>query len=308
MPRFFKYVSPIIFTFIISGVNSSLLAQELEPRLLTNIPVKSNILAVGYGYAWGDMLLDPAITIENFNAKINSFMGAYVRSIKLFGMSGKVDVVVPFSIADWSGTYNGNYEEASQTGFGDLRMRLSVNFLGAPPISLTEIKDYKPKSIMGFSLQVIAPTGAYDSSILPNLGANRWAFKTQLGFAQHFNKDWIMELYLSSWFFTPNNNYLNGKELKQSPFLGIKGHLIKTFKNRMWATIDVGYGYGAEPTVDGVKKNVTISSYVIGASAAVPIGIKHTLRFTAKSSFRIKQGPDFDGLFITYQYFWNKNK
>jgi len=308
MPRFYKYVISIIFTYIISGVNSSLLAQELEPRLLTNIPIKSNVLAAGYGYAWGDMLLDPAITIENFNAKSNSFIGAYARSIKLFGMSGKVDVVVPFSTTDWSGTYNGNYEEASQTGFGDLRMRLSVNFLGAPPISLSEIKDYKPKSIMGFSLQVIAPTGVYDSSILPNLGANRWAFKTQFGFAQHFNNNWIMELYLSSWFFTPNNNYLNGKELKQSPFFGIKGHLIKTFKNRMWATIDVGYGYGAEPTVDGVKKNVTISSYVVGASAAVPIGFNHTLRFTAKSSFRIKQGPDFDGLFISYQYFWNKNK
>jgi len=283
-------------------------SQELEPRLLSNIPLKSNVFVIGYGYASGNMLLDPAVPIEDFNANINSFVGAYARSLKFFGMSGKFDVVVPYSAADWSGTYNGNYEESSQTGFGDIRMRFSFNFLGAPPISLAELKEYKPKTIMGFSTQVIAPTGTYDSTILPNLGSNRWSFKTQLGLAQYLEKNWIMEFYVSTWFFTPNTNYLNGRELKQSPFLGIKAHVIKTFNNRMWFTADLGYGYGAKVKVDDVKKNVTISSYIFGASVAVPINNKHTLRLIGKSSFRIKQGPDIDGLFLSYQYFWNTSK
>ncbi len=150
MPRYFAFY---FFIFIISTMLQSnfLYAQELEARLLTNIPVKSNVLATGYGYASGNILIDPAIPIEDFNAKLNSFMGAYARSIQFFGMSSKIDIVVPFTIADWSGTFNGNYEESSQTDFGDIRIRFSFNYLGAPAISLAEFKDYRPKTIMGFS-------------------------------------------------------------------------------------------------------------------------------------------------------------
>jgi hypothetical protein len=306
MPRYFSYFFVIFFIFSIVPQSNLLQAQELEPRLLTNIPLKSNVFVVGYGYASGNILLDPAVPIEDFNAKMNSFVAAYARSLKLFGMSAKFDVVVPYSTADWSGTYNGNYEESSQTGFGDIRMRFSLNFLGAPPISLAELKEYKPKTIMGFSAQVIAPTGDYDSSILPNLGSNRWTLKTQLGLAQHFNNNWLMEFYLSGWFFASNNNYLNGQELKQTPFVGIKAHAIKTFSNGIWITADSGYGYGGKPSVNGVQKDVTISSFILGVSVAVPIAKAHTIRLAGKSSFRILQGPDFDGVFLTYQYFWNK--
>jgi len=195
LPRFFWYGLFSIFIFSTVPQNNLLHAQELEPRLLSNIPLKSNVFVIGYGYASGNMLLDPAVPIEDFKADINSFIGAYARSVKFFGMSGKFDVVVPYTKADWSGTYNGNYEESSQTGFGDVRMRFSFNFLGAPPVSLTELKTYKPKTVMGFSTQVIMPTGTYDATILPNLGSNRWTFKTQLGLAQHFDKNWVLEFY-----------------------------------------------------------------------------------------------------------------
>jgi len=72
MPRSSLYC----FFFIIDLVSQCNLlhAQELEPRLLTNIPVKSNVLAVGYGYASGNILLDPAIPLDDFYAKMNSFM------------------------------------------------------------------------------------------------------------------------------------------------------------------------------------------------------------------------------------------
>ena len=95
---------------------------------------------LGYGYASGNILLDPAVPLRDFNARLNTFVPAYARSISIFGMSGKLDVVVPFTNADWSGINNGDYEEASRTGFGNLRVRFSVNFLGvsvAVPIKMT---------------------------------------------------------------------------------------------------------------------------------------------------------------------------
>jgi hypothetical protein len=96
MRHYFAFCLSILFIVGIIPQSNLLHAQELESRLLTNIPLKYNVLAVGYGYASGNMLLDPAVPIEDFNARLNSFVGAYVRSIKVYGMSGKFDVVVPF--------------------------------------------------------------------------------------------------------------------------------------------------------------------------------------------------------------------
>ena len=41
------------------------LAQDLEPRLYTNVPVGMNFLGAGYGYSEGNVLFDPAVAFEN---------------------------------------------------------------------------------------------------------------------------------------------------------------------------------------------------------------------------------------------------
>ena len=63
-------------------------AQELEPRALTNIPVGMNFALAGYAYAQGNLLFDPALPLEDTEAKLHSIIGAYVRSINFFGLSG----------------------------------------------------------------------------------------------------------------------------------------------------------------------------------------------------------------------------
>ena len=102
--------------------------QELEPRALTNIPVGINFALAGYGFAKGNILLDPAIPIKDLDANLHTFVGAYVRSINLFGLSGKADVVVPLAIGDWEGKVDGVDSTRSAGGLGDIRFRISVNF------------------------------------------------------------------------------------------------------------------------------------------------------------------------------------
>jgi hypothetical protein len=46
-------------------------AQELEPRALTNVPVGLNFAVLGYGYARGNILLDPAVPIENLDSRLS---------------------------------------------------------------------------------------------------------------------------------------------------------------------------------------------------------------------------------------------
>ena len=61
-------------------------AQELEPRGLTNVPVGTNFAMLGYAYAFGNILFDPALPLEDVNANTHALVGAYVRSMNFFGM------------------------------------------------------------------------------------------------------------------------------------------------------------------------------------------------------------------------------
>ena len=70
-------------------------SQELEPRAFTNIPRGMNFVLLGYSYSSGNVLLDPYIPIEDLKSRLHTTFGAYVRSIRIFGLSGKVDVLFP---------------------------------------------------------------------------------------------------------------------------------------------------------------------------------------------------------------------
>lgn len=83
--------------------------QELEPRALTNVPVGTDFVALGYGYAQGNIFLDPAIPVEDLDSKLQTFVGARARAIDFFGLSSKLDLMVPrpFAAGDWEGVLEG---------------------------------------------------------------------------------------------------------------------------------------------------------------------------------------------------------
>jgi len=281
------------------------ISQELEPRALTNVPVGMNFAVIGYGYSQGNILLDPAIPIEDVNAKLHQVVGAYMRSIKLFGLAGKVDVIVPWASGDWTGKLNGIDSFRSVSGMGDARIRLSLNFAGAPPLFIQDFRGYTPQKISGVSLQIFTPTGQYDPERLINLGSNRWVFKPQWGFARYL-KNWIIETYLSTYFFTTNNNFFGGNELKQKPLGALKVHGIRTFPKKWWLALDAGYGLGGRTIINGEEKDTRISTFRFGLTFAVPIGQHHVVRLNGTTGIRLERGSDFNALNLIYQFRWIK--
>jgi hypothetical protein len=237
--------SSIYILLFISALRiNSVYSQELEPRALTNIPVGMNFAVAGYAYSQGNLLFDPALPLEDTDAKLHMLIGAYARSINFFGLSGKMDLIVPYGIGDWTGVFTGIDTATSRSGFGDLRFRLSFNFHGAPALKASQFRDYSPGRISGFSLQVIAPTGQYYADRLINLGTNRWTFKPQWGYAWNFEK-WIWETYASAWIYTKNKDFLGRNELRLNPLFALKLHGIRKLKKGNWFALNVGYGIGA---------------------------------------------------------------
>src|SRR5262245_11739308 len=106
--------------------------QELEPRSYLNTPVGLNFLIVGYGYMHGDVVFSPSVPIEDAKVDTHSGVVAYLRGIDVFGLSGKVGVIVPFADASGSAKAAGQPREREIFGLADPTVRLSVNFYGAP--------------------------------------------------------------------------------------------------------------------------------------------------------------------------------
>ena len=225
-------------------------AQELEPRSLTSLPVGTNFAVLAYGYSRGNVLLDPAVPVEDLTATIHAFAGVYVRAISFFGLSSKVDVIVPFAFADWSGVLSGVDSSRSATGFGDPAVRLSVNFVGAPALRLPEFASFRPKTIVGASIQTRVPIGQYDPARLLNLGAHRWTFKIQSGISRTAGS-WILEGLVAARLFTRNGDFFGGQTLDQRPLFSGKVHIIKALRNGMWFAASAGYASGGRLTLDG---------------------------------------------------------
>ena len=94
-------------------------AQDIEPRLYSNAPVGVNFALAGYVYTQGGLALDPALPVADTQLRTSSALVAYARALDVGGLSGKVDVVVPYGWLSGTATYNGDPIERVVDGFGD---------------------------------------------------------------------------------------------------------------------------------------------------------------------------------------------
>jgi hypothetical protein len=101
-------------------------------------------------------------------------------------------------------------------GLADPRLRLSVNFYGAPALSTQEFASYRQDVIVGASLQVTAPVGQYGSARLVNIGTNRWPFKPEFGISKAVGPV-TLELTAAATYFTDNDNFFGGSALAVDP-------------------------------------------------------------------------------------------
>jgi hypothetical protein len=174
------------------GIAPCAIAQQLEPRAYTNLPVGLNFLLAGYAHSQGDVLLDPSLPITNAGAKVDILILGYLRSLDLWGKSGSVGLVLPRAWISARGDLEGQPSSATRSGMADPELRLSINFLGAPALSAEEFREYRQDTIVGTSLVVTAPWGQYDGTKLVNIGTNRWTFRPQIGVSQALGQ-WVLE-------------------------------------------------------------------------------------------------------------------
>ena len=207
---------PAVIALLFLAVHAH--AGEIEPRTYVNTPVGVNFLLVGYAYTDGGLSTAGSSPIKDAQLTMHTELLAYARSLDVWGKSGKIDLIVPYSELSGTATVAGQSRERKVSGFNDPRFRFSVNFYGAPALSVQEFAKYQQDVIIGASVQVGVPLGQYDKDKLVNLGNNRWFVKPDIG----ISKAWgplTLELSTGVFFFTKNDRLLRRQDAGGGPRL-----------------------------------------------------------------------------------------
>jgi len=228
---------------------------------------------------------------------------AHSRTINVFGMTGRVDVVLPFAVSRWKGLRDGIEVRRDADGLADPTVGFAVDFIGAPALSGKSFRRHSHGTIVGASLRVRIGTGQYDGDKLINLGTNRWTFVPRIGASHRFGR-LTVELFATAYIYTTNHEFLNGQTLRQKPLFGPQLHLVYQLRSGLWTALSVGRVWGGSTSLDGVARDDTRSMSGVALTIAAPVSAHHSVKVLLLTHTSVRLGADFDSVALAWQYRW----
>jgi hypothetical protein len=294
--------------FLVWGLPFLCLAQELDPRRWSHLPIGTNFAGAVYAYTEADISVDPVLRIENVKKEMHTWAVKYIRTFELFQKSARIGFAQGYQKGRWTGLIDGVPTSIKRSGLSDSVLRFAINLYGAPPLEGEEFAAYRARvdveTIVGTALVVQLPTGDYNDDKLINIGTNRYTFRPQLGVVHNRGK-WSMELTGGVWLYTDNNDFFNGNKREQDPLYTLQTHLVYTFRPGLWAAASAGYGYGGESTVNGEEKNDRRGNLAWALGLGYPItrqlGVKVAYLGTRTQE---SVGQDSDSIAVGLSIFW----
>ena len=280
-------------------------AQELVPRAYWPAPNGTNVVVVGYQYSTGDVVTDPTLPITGVDSRLNTLNLAYQRTLSVLGRTANLQFAVPMIDGQTTGTVAGIDRERNLSAFADSRIQFSINLLGAPTMDRQAFQALRarPRPIIGASVLLQPPTGAYDDNRLINAGTNRWAAKLGLGAIWPIHPKWLLETDVGLWLFEDNDDFL-GQTRKQDPVASLSVHLVRRIKPGFWASLDANYYYGGESQLGGQHHADLQRNSRLGATLVFPVQLRHAIKFSYSSGVATRSGGDYDLYAVSYIFGW----
>ncbi len=279
--------------------------SALVPRAYLITPIHSNAVTVTYGFNDGAILFEGALPISGARGTINAPVLSYYHSFDMFGHSANITAGLPYAVATFKGTFNGVPTQLYRSGLLDTTFRFSVNLLGGPAMGVREFRSWKQKTILGVSLTVIAPTGQYDPARLINQGANRFAFKPELGYS-HRKGHFIFDAYGGAWFYTANSSFYPGHSTQsQQPIGALEGHVSYDVRFRLWFSLDGNYWFGGRTALNSVVNLSTLQANSrVGATASIPLTKHQSVKCSYSYGAFVRYGGNYQSVSLAWQYSW----
>ena len=168
---------------------------------------------------------------------------------ELFGFITQYNVIVPYGSKQQVRNISPTSVTSRSTGWGDTALRAYLWILDTPTI----------KVVPGWNINV--PTGKYHNESSVNIGANKWCYGPELGFAYLPNKDWMFELHTTATYSTDNDDYGTAHQrLATDPLFNATFHLIYNVNTNLFFAASGYWLRGGENQLEGVRRNNDINT------------------------------------------------
>ena len=295
----------VVTVAVFSLWTASAAAQELAPRAYWPAPNGTNLLVVGSQYSSGDVVIDPTLPLSGADSTINYVQVTYQHTLSLFDRTANLQFNLPYAWGTTTGDIEGEFRRRDLSAFGDARMLLSVNLRGAPSMDAAGFQALRaePRTIIGASILVQPPTGAYEPDKVINSGTNRWAFKLATGVIWPVRPRWLVEADVGAWFFTDNDEFL-GTTRQQDPIYSAEFHLVRRVKPGFWASLDLNFYVGGQTTVGQDLRADLQRNSRFGGTVVIPFKGRHAIRTSYSTGIVTNSGGDYETFSLNYAYVW----
>lgn len=280
-------------------------AQEMEPRAYSRAPVGTQFVLVTYAHQAGDVFTDSSLPLQDVNVSLSSMAVGYGRTFGLKGRQASASFFVPYIKGSASGTVFEARQDVTRSGLADLRARFTMSLIGSPAMQPKEFAAYKPRTVVGASITIIAPTGQYDPARLINLSSHRWSFKPEIGMSKPVGR-WTVEVAGGAWLFTANHDFFGGVLREQKPLVSVQGGAIYTLRRRMWVSGNATFYTGGSSVANGVLNKDRQKNSRVGATFSLPLNQQQSLKFAWAKGVTTRVGGNLNSFVIGWQYTWLK--
>ena len=118
-------------------------------------------------------------------------------------------------------------------------------------------------------------------------------------------RKWSFEFAAGVRFFTNNDEYIGGVQLKQDPLYNLQAHLIYDLTPRQWASFNSNYFFGGDTYQDDVASATRQENSRLGLTWAIAVNPRHTLKVLAHTGVITRIGNDSDTYSIAWTYRWD---
>jgi hypothetical protein len=278
-------------------------AQSLEPRAYSPAPVGVNFAVAAVSQNTGGLSTGDNTPLTDAKLTLTGPILGFARTLDLWGRSGKIDVILPTGWLSGSALYQGAPVSREVSGLADPLVRVSALFVGAPAMDPTTFRSYRQDLIVGASLQVSIPLGQYDDTRLLNLSAHRWWVKPELGVSKAWGA-WTVEAAAAATVYGENDDFFGGHRRSQDPIYSARTSAIYSFRSGVWASLDATFFTGGRTSLDGAAEANLQRNWRVGATLAVPVTRRTSLKLSASRGVSARTGNNYDQLALAWQYRW----
>ena len=286
---------------LVALLSSRAAAQDLEPRAYSPSPVGTTFIVLSATRSSGGVFTDPSAPITDVEATVGVLGLTAGHTFPVGNRQALLLALLPVAWGEASGQVGEDRREVSRRGLADARIRFSMILTGSRAMKPAEFARAPRRPIVGASVTVAPPTGQYDPERLVNLGANRWAFKPEVGFSYPAGR-WWLDAYGGAWLFTKNDEYYPGLSLReQDAILALQGHVSRLVGRRAWLAANATWYRGGTTHINGVGKADLQQNTRLGATLSVPLGRRHSAKLAYSTGATTRIGADFRTITVAWQ-------